>query len=112
MHWLLGCPDDTRRIEKRAFTAQSLEADMVWKALGAAPGVLRMIYKQFRYQGSDKGGKAVQRILIGTKHKASGLQVQNWMHGPIFAITKYRAKLGLISKTIEDMHHKNLCILS
>ena len=57
MHWLLGCPDDTRRIEKRAFTAQWLEADMVWKALGVAPGVLRMIYKQFRYQGSDKGGK-------------------------------------------------------
>ena len=52
----------------------------------------------------------MQRILIGTRHKASGLQLQNWMHGPIFATTKYRAQLDLIPKTIQDMHYKNLCI--
>ena len=52
----------------------------------------------------------MQRILIGTRHEAFGLQLQNWMHGPIFATTKYRAQPGLIPKTIQDMHHKNLCI--
>ena len=58
------------------------------------------------YQGSKKtGGGVVQRILIGTRHKASGLQLQNWMHGPMFATTKYRAQLDLIPKTIQDMHN-------
>jgi len=63
-----------------------------------------------KYRGLDKGGGVVQRILIGTRHKAFGLQLQNWMHGPIFATTKYRAQPGLIPKTIQDMHHKDLCI--
>ena len=54
----------------------------------------------------------MQRILIGTRHKASGLQLQNWMHGPIFATTKYRAQLDLIPKSIQYMHYKNLCIWS
>ena len=54
----------------------------------------------------------MQRILRGTRHKASGLQLQNWTHGPIFAATKYRAQLDLIPKTIQDMNYKNLCILS
>ena len=64
-----------------------------------------MVVKQYDppspllHRGSDKGGGVVQRILIGTRHKASGLQIQNWMHGPIFATTKYRAQLDLIPKT-------------
>jgi hypothetical protein len=57
------------------------------------------------YWGSDKGGGVLQRIFIGTRHKASGLQLQNWMHGQIFATTKYRAQLDLIPKTIQDMHN-------
>jgi hypothetical protein len=32
-------------------------------------------------RGSDKGGGVLQRILISTRHKSSGLQLQNWMHG-------------------------------
>ena len=61
---------------------------------------------QAMYQGSKKtGGGVVQRILIGTRHKASGLQLQNWMHGPMFATTKYGAQLDLIPKTIQDMHN-------
>ena len=75
-----------------------------------------MVVKQYDppspllHRGSDKGGGVVQRILIGTRHKASGLQIQNWMHGPIFATTKYRAQLDLIPKTVQDMHCKSLCI--
>ena len=63
-------------------------------------------------RGSDKGGGVVQRILISTRHESSGLQLQNWMHGPFFATTKYREQLDLILKTIQDMHYKNVCIWS
>ena len=93
MHWLLGCPDDTRRIEKRAFTAQWLEADMVWKALGVALGVLRMIYKQFRYQGSDKGGSCAEdfdRYKTQSIRPAS-TKLDAWSH---FCNYKIQSKTG------------------
>ena len=55
----------------------------------------------------------MQSILICTKHNASDLQLQIGCTGPSFATTKCRAQLDLsrtISKTIQDMHYKKLCV--
>ena len=46
-----------------------------------------------KLSGSDTGGEVVQRILIGTKRKALGAQLQNLMHGTLFAATKYKHNL-------------------
>ena len=40
------------------------------------------------YQGSDKGGGVVQRLLVGTKRNAYGAQLQNSVHGPFFCSYK------------------------
>ena len=48
----------------------------------------------------------MQRILIGTRHKAWGAQLQNSMHGTFFATTKYKTQLNLTRKIIPNMHDK------
>jgi len=63
-----------------------------------------------KLSGSDTGGEVVQRILIGTKRKALGAQLQNLMHGTLFAATKYRTQPFLTRKMIQNMHYKSQCI--
>ena len=40
------------------------------------------------YQGSDKGGGVVQRLLVGTNRNANGAQRQNSVHGTFFCSYK------------------------
>ena len=60
---------------------------MVNLHLGSLGCSLSIIYI-YIYQGSDKGGGVVQRLLVGTKRNAYGAQLQNSVHGPFFCSYK------------------------